>query len=142
MEEKDYVKQREHFRVHFEMNPLYSELAIEEISGHQVQTGKTWVQVKDISAGGLRFASSLKFPVRDDVLIGFFLTIQNVQLHLTGNVLRCETLTNGAFEYGVRFIFQDPHKQEDLLRLLNRLQFDMRRGCFNYSKKPTAYRIA
>ena len=66
------VKQskRNHYRLQFPY-PLEAEMRLVSIAGRSMELGKSNVLIEDMSIGGLRYVSTLKLPVRGDVLFQF-----------------------------------------------------------------------
>ena len=61
---------RNHYRLQFPY-PLEAEMRLVSIAGRSMELGKSNVLIEDMSIGGLRYVSTLKLPVRGDVLFQF-----------------------------------------------------------------------
>ena len=107
----NFDNRRDFFRINFK-KPLGADMSIFKIGGKKVSLGYAEVVVFDISAGGLRFLSEMKLPVKSDVV----------------------------FEYGLEFVFDEKHR-EAMLQLLNQLQGNIKnkRGVDNYRLVKRVY---
>lgn len=135
---------REFFRQQFPI-PLCADVTISEINGKSVTAKHSLVCIKDIGAGGLRFESNLKFPIREDVIFTFNSTIYNKPIEMQGILTRCQELENDNYEYGVRFCLLDGDRQQDLVTLINKVAITFRRGtgdsgCSTCSLKTECYK--
>ena len=61
---------RKHYRLNFPY-PLEADMRLVSIAGRSMELGKSNVLIEDMSIGGLRYVSTLKLPVRGDVLFQF-----------------------------------------------------------------------
>ncbi len=108
---------RKHDRIYFPY-PLAADMTLVSIAGRSMQLGKSSVLVEDMSIGGLRYLSSLKLPVRGDILFEFETEILDKTIKLNGSIVWKEEINEDLTEYGIKFIIgQD--EQTSLARLLN-----------------------
>ena len=130
--EEEFNNRRDFFRIKFK-KPLGADMSIFKIGGKKVSLVSTEVVVFDISAGGLRFLSDIKLPVKSDIILVFETEILEEELNLYGNVVWMKPYEEDIFEYGLEFVFDEKHR-ESMLKLLNQLQINIRnqRGVDNY----------
>lgn len=135
----DYNNRRDFFRITFK-KPLGADMSIFKVGGKKVSLGSTEVVVFDISAGGLRFLSDIKLPVKSDIVLVFETEILDEELNLYGNVVWMKHYQDEIFEYGLEFVFDEKHR-EAMLQLLNQLQSNIRnqRGIDNYRLVKRVY---
>ena len=74
------------------------------IAGRSMELGKSNVLIEDMSIGGLRYVSTLKLPVRGDVLFQFETEILGKALTLNGSIVWKEEINEDLIEYGIKFI--------------------------------------
>jgi EAL domain-containing protein (putative c-di-GMP-specific phosphodiesterase class I) len=120
-----YDNKRVHFRVELPES-LCTEMTIALIKGRKVNIKSTKVCVRNISAGGLLFASGLMIPANKDIILGFEMEILGKTLSLQGNIVRTVIIHEGAYEYGVQFII-DENTRSEILKLLFDIQVIIRR---------------
>lgn len=135
----DFDNRRDFFRITFK-KPLGADMSIFKISGKKVSAGSTEVVVFDIGAGGLRFLSDVKLPVKSDIVLVFETEILDEELNLYGNVVWMKHYEDEIFEYGLEFVFDEKHR-EAMFKLLNQLQFNIKnkRGVDNYRVVKRVY---
>ena len=138
-DEEDFDNRRDFFRIKFK-KPLGADMSIFKVGGKKVALGSTEVVVFDISAGGLRFLSDIKLPVKSDIILVFETEILDEELNLYGNVVWMKHYKDDIFEYGLEFVFDEKHR-ESMLQLLNQLQINIRnqRGVDNYRLVKRVY---
>ncbi len=117
---------RKYFRLYLP-DPFCSEMTILIIKGRKVNIKSTHVCIKNISAGGLMFMSSLRIPVNKDIIIGFKLEILGRPIILQGNIVRNMEQKGDMYEYGVQFII-DEIKRSVILKLLYDVQIVISRN--------------
>jgi c-di-GMP-binding flagellar brake protein YcgR len=129
MEEME--NRRKYFR-HYFKTPLCSEMRILKVGEKLVNSKKTFVCIKNISAGGLLFETNLEIPVRTDVTFEFSMTICHNELILYGIVKRRHDLENRLYQYGVEFLLNN-QKRISLLSIINEMSVKLRKvgnsGC-------------
>jgi diguanylate cyclase (GGDEF)-like protein/PAS domain S-box-containing protein len=138
-EDDDFNNRRDFFRIKFK-KPLGADMSIFKVGGKKVNLGSTEVVVFDISAGGLRFLSDIKLPVKSDIVLVFETEILDEVLNLYGNVVWMRHYEEAIFEYGLEFVFDEKYR-ETMLQLLNQLQFNIRnqKGLDNYRLVKRVY---
>ena len=94
---------RNHYRLHFPY-PLEAEMRLVSIAGRSMELGKSNVLIEDMSIGGLRYISTLKLPVRGDVLFQFETEILGRAITLNGSIVWKEEVNEDLIEYGIKFM--------------------------------------
>jgi len=96
---------------------LEAYITIIEISKKQISVGQTKAQVRDISIHGLSFITSVKFPVKSDIVLRIDLAINKTQHLLDGTILWAEDLGNERYLYVLEFIedVEAYNRLEDLI---------------------------
>ena len=94
---------RNHYRLQFPY-PLEAEMRLVSIAGRSMELGKSNVLIEDMSIGGLRYVSTLKLPVRGDVLFQFETEILGKDLTLNGCIVWKEEINEDLIEYGIKFM--------------------------------------
>jgi hypothetical protein len=131
---------RKYFRHQFGTS-LCAEIQIISIGDQIVNSKKTYVCVRDIGAGGVRFESHLIFPTTKEVKLELSTIILEKQIRIQGILKRQADLNNGYFQYGMEFKL-DEDLSNLLLRLINELNIKSRRTtlptgckmCSSYTK--------
>jgi len=136
--------QRRYFRHHFEI-PLCASMRIATIDGRVVETKTAFICIHDIGAGGMKFQSHLKLPVNQSVIFNFSMKILEKLLDKQGEVLRCNKLENGAYEYGVNFVHTNENETQEMLVLISKMQIALRNkvgqnACSMCSQKTNCYK--
>ena len=108
---------RKHYRLHFPY-PLEAEMRLVSIAGRSMELGKSNVLIEDMSIGGLRYVSTLKLPVRGDVLFQFKTEILGKALNLNGSIVWKEEINEDLIEYGIKFIIEKD-EQDSLSKILS-----------------------
>lgn len=130
--EDNYDNRRDFFRITFK-KPLGADMSVFKMDGKKVLLGFTEVMVFDIGAGGLRFMSDIKLPVKSDIILMFETEILDEGLNLYGKVVWMKHFEAEIFEYGLEFVFDEKH-QKSMIQLLNQLQSNIKnkKGVDNY----------
>ena len=138
-DDADFDNRRDFFRITFK-KPLGADMSIFKVSGKKVSLGYTEVGVFDIGAGGLRFLSDIKLPMKSDIVLVFETEILEEELNLYGNVVWMKHYKDETFEYGIEFVFDEDHRKA-MLQLLNQLHSNIRnkRGVDNYRLVKRVY---
>ncbi len=118
-------ERRKHFRIDFPY-PLQAVMTMTELNNKKVNLGATNILVENIGPGGLRFLSTIRFPIRNDAVLKFDLTLAGEKQLLFGR-LRWFTETNNLYQYGVEFIIEEEDR-ETLIQLLYHLQIILRKN--------------
>jgi hypothetical protein len=82
-----------------------------------MQLGKSSVLIEDISIGGLRYSSTLKLPVRDDVILQFDFKLLSEVIQVKGHIVWKEE-NDDITEYGIEFIINEKDRS-NLTKVLN-----------------------
>jgi diguanylate cyclase (GGDEF)-like protein/PAS domain S-box-containing protein len=110
---------RKHYRLSFPY-PLEAGMRLVSIAGRNMALGKSNVLIYDMSLGGLRYVSTLKLPVRGDVLFQFEIEILGKIIKLVGSIVWKEEINEDLIEYGIQFRYEKD-EQTALSRTLNTL---------------------
>ena len=108
---------RKHYRLNFPY-PLEADILLVSIAGRSMQLGVSTVLIEDISIGGLRFVSTLKLPIRGDVVYQFKTEILGESITLNGSIVWKEEINEDLVEYGIRFNIGEV-EQASLSKLLD-----------------------
>ncbi|RAK19429.1 PilZ domain-containing protein [Anoxybacillus vitaminiphilus] len=144
---KEIQNRRQYFRHDFSI-PLCTEMRIIKIGTKNVETSKTLVCVKNISAGGLLFETNLNIPVRADVTFEFTMTVCHKELILPGMIKRRHDLAQQQYQYGVEFLLSEQEKS-NLVSMFNEMSVKLhkkgnagcslcstdRKGCYKIKQK-------
>lgn len=121
---------RRYFRVNLNV-PLCADMTICEIGGKRVKTGNSKVCVLNIGVGGLAFSSSLEFPIDNKAVFLFSTSIMGKNINFKGTIVRRTKLNSGAYNYGVKFIY-DNNLEDEYIRIFNNLSIQLKKnwkGC-------------
>jgi hypothetical protein len=135
---------REYFRFQCS-TPLCGEFRIASINDIPMDTKMTYVCVKDISAGGVRFESNLQVPVRDDISVQIRLRLIGKEIMARGLLKYSKPVDQSAyFEYGLEFILSN-HDENALVQMINETSIRMRKtgklgGCELCSMERICYK--
>ena len=101
-EQKAKQNRRKHYRLNFPY-PLEADMKLISIAGRSMELGVSKVLIEDISVGGLRFVSTLKLPIRGDVIYQFKTEILGESITLNGSIVWKEEINEDLTEYGIEF---------------------------------------
>jgi hypothetical protein len=89
--------------------PLCSEVTIGSINKQEISCGVMKICIKDVSIHGLRFISSLRFPVNSNLLLKFQTRIMDMLITLTGQIIwrSSSPFKPSTYEYGVQLLHDD-----------------------------------
>lgn len=125
---KTNENRRKFFRIDLPY-PLKSKVSLNSQNGVYKKKTFTEVLVDDIGPGGLKFLSTMKLPIRSDLILSFDLNLSDRNEKLVGKIVRAEELENGVTAYGVEFILSEPER-DVLISVLNRLSTEIKGGQF------------
>ena len=97
--------------------PLYGSINITQVGLKHVRTGTAKIRILDISAGGLRFVSSLKFPADCSLIIQIVFTLNQVKFCLDGHIVHVSGTEVCEYEYGLCFTEPDRNLRESVKQL-------------------------
>lgn len=97
----------------------FGELQISAIGPHRISSNSRKVLILDLSPGGLRFLSGLKFPATRKVRVTVTTTISGIRFEAEGLIVWRKENEN-LYEYGVMFEITALHRAF-LIRMLNQL---------------------
>lgn len=103
---KEKQRRRKFERINF-LFPLAADMTLLSVAGKTMNVGNSNVLIEDISIGGLRFLSSLKLPVRKDIILLFETEILNQVIQVKGRIVWKGEEFDDVTEYGIEFIMED-----------------------------------
>jgi PilZ domain len=115
----DQINRRQHFRVKM-IQPV--EVVINVVGA------KLPVLLVDMSAGGMRFISDVKFPVTPLYVYEVEMKLLNNHVKISGHVLRISRLAEGIYDYGFIFESDDKEQFSAVYQLVNELSIFLRRN--------------
>lgn len=101
----------------------FGEMYITAIGPHRIKSNSRRVLVLDISPGGLRFVSGLRFPARRKIRVCVKVVISDLCFEAEGMIVWRKSNEN-VYEYGVMFEITKLHRAF-LIRMLNQLYAEM-----------------
>lgn len=117
MEDWDGRCRRKYVRL--KLPGTFGQLSIAAIGAYRISSNSRRVLVLDISPGGLRFVSGLRFPARRKIRVLVRLTMAGIGFETEGWIVWRRPSEN-VYEYGVEFDIS-AHQRAILIRMLNRL---------------------
>ncbi|MGC5327191.1 PilZ domain-containing protein [Brevibacillus sp. SYSU BS000544] len=119
----EHHNRRQYFR--YELNKsMCGDVEIVQIKGQTIQSNTTKVCIEDIGPGGLRFISSLKLPVSNEIVLEFEVKMMDELVKLLGVIVRSQEMGQ-LFEYGVQFTIFD-NVQNQLTQHINSMMIRLR----------------
>lgn len=115
--QKAKQRNRKHYRLNFPF-ALGADMKLLSIAGRYMALGVSKVLIEDISAGGLKFVSNIKLPIRGDVVYQFKTELLEESITLNGNIVWKEEINEDLVEYGIKFNI-DEEEQAAFSTLLN-----------------------
>ncbi|MEH7107845.1 MULTISPECIES: PilZ domain-containing protein [Bacillaceae] len=112
---KTKISRRVYDRVKFNI-PMKASIELVSTSFDQkmISENEEVVYVIDLSAGGMRCASQVEFPVNYLNMYKILLTLNGRELVFYGKVIRKRSLDNQFFEYGVQFNFNHINQNQGI----------------------------
>lgn len=123
-----HTNKREYFRIQLK-NALCSDIKIVKVKDTHVNTAKAQVLIDDISAGGVRFLSNLKFLPTPNVILQLETEVLGITLQLHGYITRNNEIEKGIYSYGLKFV-HNQKSSDYLIKLLNELAISLRQNQF------------
>ncbi len=120
----DYDENTKRQYIRLKTEGCFGELQIKAIGTHAISSNSRKVLVLDISPGGLRFASGLRFPANRKVRVAVLTTIMGIRFEAEGLIVWRKSDEN-MYEYGVMFEITALHRSF-LIRMLNQLYLQQR----------------
>jgi EAL domain-containing protein (putative c-di-GMP-specific phosphodiesterase class I) len=114
---------RKYVRIEFPY-PLEAEMTILELNSKPVKMGSTKILIEDMSAGGVKFASKMKLPVRKDIILLIETKLLGEVLAFTGTIVRKDEISDTLTNYGFQFIIEEGPRAE-LAGMLDTLQVQL-----------------
>ncbi|MBN8201541.1 EAL domain-containing protein [Bacillus sp. NTK034] len=114
---------RKYVRIEFPY-PLEAEMTILELNSKPVKMGSTKILIEDMSAGGVKFVSKMKLPVRKDIILLIETRLLGEVLSFTGTIVRKDEISDTLTNYGFQFIIEEGPRAE-LAKMLDTLQIQL-----------------
>ncbi|WP_113883822.1 MULTISPECIES: EAL domain-containing protein [Cytobacillus] len=114
---------RKYVRVEFPY-PLEAEMTILELNSKPVKMGSAKILIEDMSAGGVKFVSKMKLPVRKDIILLIETKLLGEVLSFTGTIVRKDEISDALTNYGFQFIIEEGPRAE-LAGMLDTLQVQL-----------------
>jgi diguanylate cyclase (GGDEF)-like protein/PAS domain S-box-containing protein len=111
---------RKYARVEFPY-PLEAKMTILELNRKPVQMGSTKILIEDMSAGGVKFVSKMKLPVRKDIILLIETKLLGEFLAFTGTIVNKDEISDALTNYGFQFIIEEEPRAK-LAEMLGILQ--------------------
>lgn len=102
----------------------FGELQISAIGGKRINSNSRKVLILDISPGGFRFLSGLKFPDAGRLRITMLTTLSGIRFEAEGTII-WRAANENLYEYGVQFDITELHRSF-MIRMLNQLYMQQR----------------
>ena len=118
METKLYA--RKYLRISPDI-PLYGTASIVFVGAKRVYTRTTRIRIMDISSGGLRFVSSLRFPADSRIILEVSLKLDEKNYILQGYIIHSRNSEMYEYEYGFQFLEPDMNLRESLKEFYRRM---------------------
>ncbi|WP_071393501.1 EAL domain-containing protein [Bacillus tuaregi] len=118
-----FQNRREYFRINLKY-PLCGDMTISVFDGKKVNLGSTKILILDIGPGGLKVETTVKLPVRSDMILKFSTNILGGKLELQGKVVWRKEIDDHDQLYGISLIINDDARKH-LTSLLNHLQIKL-----------------
>ncbi|MDF2037645.1 EAL domain-containing protein [Cytobacillus oceanisediminis] len=122
-EENVFKGLRKYARVEFPY-PLEADMTILELNHKSVKMGSTKILIEDISAGGVKFVSKIKLPVRKDIILLIETMLLGENLAFTGTIVRKDEISDTLTNYGFQFILEE-EQRAGLAKTLDQLQIQL-----------------
>nr|WP_106784400.1 EAL domain-containing protein [Lysinibacillus timonensis] len=116
-EQKAQQNRRKHDRLNFPY-PLEADIKLLSIAGRSMELGVSKVLIENISIGGLKFVSTLKLPIRGDVIYQFETELLDEAITFNGNIVWKNEINEDLMEYGIQFTAGE-EEQTSFTKLLN-----------------------
>ncbi|MDM5228397.1 EAL domain-containing protein [Cytobacillus sp. NJ13] len=122
-EENVFKGLRKYARVEFPY-PLEADMTILELNHKSVKMGSTKILIEDISAGGVKFVSKIKLPVRKDIILLIETMLLGENLAFKGTIVRKDGISDTLTNYGFQFILEEGQRA-GLAKTLDQLQIQL-----------------
>ncbi|MFY2155820.1 EAL domain-containing protein [Cytobacillus firmus] len=114
---------RKYERVEFPC-PLEAKMTILELNKKPVKMGSTKILIEDMSAGGVKFVSKMKLPVRKNIILLIETKLLGEFLAFTGTIVRKDEITDTLTNYGFQFMIEEGPRAK-LAEMLGSLQIQL-----------------
>ncbi|MCA1029567.1 EAL domain-containing protein [Bacillus timonensis] len=104
--------------------PVSSTMTVAKIKNQSVEMGKTNILIENMSAGGIRFLSNIRLPVREDILLKFYAEIMGQNLNVKGHIVWKLEQESGLYQYGVELDISEDEKEE-LVKTILKLELEI-----------------
>jgi hypothetical protein len=102
------------------VTPVFGTIRIMRVGHRQTISGRAEVRIIDISPGGARFATALKFPVDPEVVLQLMVMLEGTSYCMEGSIVNRSGSGNRGFEYGFRFAKPEPRLKSVLMPIFAR----------------------
>jgi len=117
---------RKYLRIRLDF-PLYGSLKIVGVGCKKVCTGTARIRIIDISPGGMRFVTSLRFPSDNRLTIEISFMIEGREYCLRGRIVHGTSTEKNEYEYGLCFNEKDENLRESIKRLYRKIPVRLER---------------
>lgn len=112
-------ERRQYYRFIFPTH-LLAKMYVIEVDQEKVAVGPAEILIENISAGGLRFLTTLRLPVSPKVKLKFEFIIMNIQFAIDGFLVYRNEEKTDIYSYGVSFEINEGERNR-LAKVVNRL---------------------
>lgn len=114
---------RKYERVEFPC-PLEAKMTILELNKKPVKMGSTKILIEDMSAGGVKFVSKMKLPVKKNIILLIETKLLGEFLAFTGMIVRKDEISDTLTNYGFQFMIEEGPRAK-LAEMLGSLQIQL-----------------
>nr|WP_242061748.1 EAL domain-containing protein [Cytobacillus firmus] len=114
---------RKYERVEFPC-PLEAKMTILELNKKPVKMGSTKILIEDMSAGGVKFVSKMKLPVKKNIILLIETKLVGEFLAFTGTIVRKDEISDTLTNYGFQFMIEEGPRAK-LAEMLGGLQIQL-----------------
>ena len=113
----DFREKRQQFRVDM-INDIPATAKIFSINARKIEEErKIPIKILDLSSGGMRAFMSVDIPI-NIIVISIMFEFENESFNFNAQIIR-KTFKDDGYEYGLRFIFNNPRDESRITRNLN-----------------------
>lgn len=98
-----------------------ADMTIVEIKKQPVKVGNTKAQIKDIGLSGISFITSVKFPVKNDIILQFNFETGGQRIEVRGTIIWTEEIEPGKHLFGFKFI-EDESNMTKVKKVVSAMQ--------------------
>ncbi|KMT21827.1 bifunctional diguanylate cyclase/phosphodiesterase [Clostridium cylindrosporum] len=115
---------RNFFRINF-INLLEVDMTVLTINDKKVNLGYTKALIKDMGPGGLRFISTIRLPIKNNIILQFKTEILAEEINVYGCPKWIEEVHGDLYEYGIEFTV-DENERTILTGVLHKFEVKMK----------------